>query len=197
MAVLLILSPFVFVYIPSSVFLHPQCVCVCVCVCVSECVFEQWNIQWIFLGGRCSCSIRTFPCYGLNWSCTEAYATATATLDPSRICHLHCSLQQFWILTHWPGIERASSQKLHGVLNPLSHNGTPKLIDFLFIILELGFFTDICRVVYVSSHFLLHRKWNTIPLVPPFYLLNTMFWKSFQYIYLYNYDSFLLICSFA
>ena len=44
MAVLLILSPFVFVYIPSSVFLHPQCVCVCVCVsvCLSSETYNEF-----------------------------------------------------------------------------------------------------------------------------------------------------------
>ena len=26
-----------------------------------------------------------------------AYVTATAMLDPSRICNLHCSLWQYWI----------------------------------------------------------------------------------------------------
>ena len=28
----------------------------------------------------------------------EAYATDMATLDPSGICDLHCTLQQYWIL---------------------------------------------------------------------------------------------------
>ena len=33
----------------------------------------------------------------------QAWATTTATLDPSRICDLCCSLWPYWILTHWVG----------------------------------------------------------------------------------------------
>ena len=40
-----------------------------------------------------------------------AYATSTATPDPSRICSLYHSSWQCWILNHWarPGIEPVSS----------------------------------------------------------------------------------------
>ena len=39
-----------------------------------------------------------FPRLGLKLELQQlAYATATATLDPSRICNLHCSSQQRWI----------------------------------------------------------------------------------------------------
>ena len=53
-----------------------------------------------------------------------AYTTATATLNPGRICDLHCSLWQCWILN--PLSEaRDQTQVLmctNWVLNPLSHN---------------------------------------------------------------------------
>ena len=50
-----------------------------------------------------------------------AYTTATATPDLSRICDLHCSLQQCQMLNPLSkaGIEPASSQILCWVLNPL------------------------------------------------------------------------------
>ena len=54
-----------------------------------------------------------------------AYATATATPDPSRICHLHHSSRQRWILN--PLSE--SRDQTHVLMdtkwvpNPLNHNG--------------------------------------------------------------------------
>ena len=53
-----------------------------------------------------------------------AYTTATATLDPSRVCDLHYSLWQHRILHLLieAGIEPISSWTLCWVLNPLSHN---------------------------------------------------------------------------
>ena len=62
-----------------------------------------------------------------------AYATATATPDPSRICNLHHSLWQHWILNPL----REARDRIHmltdtsQVLNPLSHNGNP--LAFLFL----------------------------------------------------------------
>jgi len=55
--------------------------------------------------------------YGSSWvlqirAHLLAYATATATRDPSHICNLHCSLQQHWIFN--PGTELASSWILVG-----------------------------------------------------------------------------------
>ena len=35
---------------------------------------------------------------GLIWATAEAYTAAMAMLDPSRICNLHCSFWQRWIL---------------------------------------------------------------------------------------------------
>ena len=55
-----------------------------------------------------------------------AYPTATATWDLSRICDLHLSSQQYRILnplSEASGIEPASSQRQHRVLNLLRHNG--------------------------------------------------------------------------
>ena len=52
-----------------------------------------------------------------------AYATATATQNPSCICDLRCSLWQHRILNPLPEMESVSSQTLCWVLNPLSPNG--------------------------------------------------------------------------
>ena len=59
-----------------------------------------------------------------------AYTIATAMLDPSHICDLHCRLQQCQILNtlsearDWTCILMDTSQ----VLNPLSHNGNSQTI---------------------------------------------------------------------
>ena len=52
----------------------------------------------------------------------KAYATAKATLDPSRICKLHCSLWQHQILNALSEarMEPTSSRTLCRVLNPRS-----------------------------------------------------------------------------
>ena len=54
-----------------------------------------------------------------------AYATATAMPDPSRICDLHHSSQQCWILNP---LSKARDQTCilmdtSQIFNPLSHNG--------------------------------------------------------------------------
>ena len=48
-----------------------------------------------------------------------AYATATASQEPSHVCNLHHSSQQCRILTHWvkPGIEPKSSWILIGFVS--------------------------------------------------------------------------------
>ena len=55
------------------------------------------------------------------------YTTATETLDPSRICNLHHSSWQHWILEPTEGSQGLNSCP-HGYqsgLFPLNHNGTP------------------------------------------------------------------------
>ena len=56
------------------------------------------------------------------------YTTAMATLDPSHICDLHCSLQQCQTLNPLsrPVIEPTSSQRLYQVLNLLSYKGNSR-----------------------------------------------------------------------
>ena len=56
-----------------------------------------------------------------------AYATATATQDLSRICDLHCSLWQYWILSPLSEVRDQTHilTDTTQVLNPLSHNGNP------------------------------------------------------------------------
>ena len=55
-----------------------------------------------------------------------AYTTATATLDPKRVCDLHHSPWQCWILDHWskPGTEPATSCFLVGFVNHGTTTGT-------------------------------------------------------------------------
>ena len=52
-----------------------------------------------------------------------AYATATATLDPSHVCDLHHSSQQPWILNPLSKARDQTHILMDGiqVLNPLSH----------------------------------------------------------------------------
>ena len=57
-----------------------------------------------------------------------AYTTATAMPDPSRICDLHHSLRQCWILNPLSEV-RDRTQTLRDasrVLNPLNHNGNSR-----------------------------------------------------------------------
>ena len=58
-----------------------------------------------------------------------AYATATATWDPSHVCDLHHSSCQCQILNHWvrPGIKLASSWILVGFVNRWAMTGTPSV----------------------------------------------------------------------
>ena len=66
---------------------------------------------------------------GWNGAAAEAYATATAMLDPSRIYNLCCNLQQHRILN--PLSKPSSSQTLCWVLNPLSHNKNSRKYIFI------------------------------------------------------------------
>ena len=63
-----------------------------------------------------------------------AYTTATATPDPSHICHLHCSLQQRLILNP---LSKARDQTCifmdtSCVLNLLHHNGSASKTFYIF-----------------------------------------------------------------
>ena len=60
-----------------------------------------------------------------------AYATATGTPDPSHVCDLYHSSQQYRIL-NWPGIEPTSLMDASRVLNPLSHNGNSISVLILY-----------------------------------------------------------------
>ena len=75
----------------------------------------------------------------ISWAGVEselqllAYATTTATLDPSRTCDLHCSLQQNQNLN--PLSEGRDQIRIlmdtGWVFNPLSHNANSLKINFL------------------------------------------------------------------
>ena len=56
------------------------------------------------------------------------YTTVTATQDPSRICNLHHSSRQCWILNRWarPGIEPASSWILVRLVTAKSQEKLPR-----------------------------------------------------------------------
>ena len=63
-----------------------------------QCIFFSILIFFSFCGH--TCGIWTFPRLGVELELQPwAYSTATVTLDPSRICILHCSLWQCWILS--------------------------------------------------------------------------------------------------
>ena len=78
-----------------------------------------------------TCGIWKFLGLGVQ-SELQLSPNTTATLDPSCICDLSCSLWQCWILNHWvrPGIELTSSWTLCWVPNLLSNNrNTPNISD--------------------------------------------------------------------
>ena len=60
------------------------------------------EVHPLSLCGVCVCVFRTTPsAYGGSQARSQIRATATATPDPSRICDLHHSSQQCWILNPW------------------------------------------------------------------------------------------------
>jgi len=87
------------------------------------------------------------------WAAAEAYTTATATPDPSRVCDAHCSSWQCWILnspSEGPGIKSKSSQRQCQVLNRLNHTGNSSWAFLLENIIWANIFwetnmaTDLC-----------------------------------------------------
>ena len=80
---------------------------------------------------RCTCGTWKFPGLGVVLQLQlPAYATAMATLDPSHICDLCCSLQQCQILNP-PSKARDGTHVLTETLsapNLLSHNGDASTI---------------------------------------------------------------------
>ena len=71
--------------------------------------------------------------YGSSWArgwtgvAAATYTIALATMDPSHICDLCCSLWQHWVLNSWvmSRIEPASLQTLVGFLTHWGTAGTP------------------------------------------------------------------------
>ena len=82
-----------------------------------------------------------------------AWTTATATPDPSHICHLHGSLQQCQILNPLSQVEPTSSKRQCQVFNLLNHNGNSGHSDswsfFLwsFRIFSEGWSSDIVQML--------------------------------------------------
>ena len=83
---------------------------------------EGWMFLFIFL--LPPAAYGSSQARGQIRAAAETYTTATATQDPSCICDLHHSLWQYQILNplNEARDRTASSWRLHGVLNPLSHN---------------------------------------------------------------------------
>ena len=91
---------------------------------------KRWHLSWIFFFYFCFLGPylqnMEVPRLGVRLELqVPAYTTATATWDPSHICHLHCSLWQHWILNtmtearDWTCFLMDASW----VHNQLSHNG--------------------------------------------------------------------------
>ena len=124
---------------PMCVLFAWKCSIVCIhrynypnqCVCSYIFIF---HIFWLFVSFFFSFSFflftstpvanRSSQARGQIRAAAETYTTATAMQDPSRICDLHHSLWQYQILNplNEARDRTASSWRLHGVLNPLSHN---------------------------------------------------------------------------
>ena len=84
-----------------------------------------------------------------------AYATATATPDPSLICDLYRSSQQCWILNPVSGARdwTVSSWILVGFHNPLNHRGNtyPFFFFFFFFLLVCLLFPSPTTSPRISS----------------------------------------------
>lgn len=114
---------------------------------------QCWNGISLFLSFySCTCSIWKFLGQGLKWC-----SPATATLDPSHICDLCCSLWGHQILNPpRPGIKPASSQRQRQVFRLLSHNRNSKTksphgpIQFCFLPL-----TDVISLMLLCFAFFL------------------------------------------
>ena len=65
---------------------------------------------------------------------TETYAAATATPDLSRICHLHCSWWQSWIVNPLSEARNRTHilEDTSRVLKPLNYNGnSPNILKHI------------------------------------------------------------------
>ena len=115
--------PFIYMYISMYLWIYVSIYLLYSCTCGT----------WKFLGWRSELQL-------------PAYAKATATADPSCICDLCHSLQQ-WQITHWirPGIKPTSSYTLCGVLNPVSHMRTQVVLFIFFKLLGKSVF---CEQIY-------------------------------------------------
>ena len=89
--------------------------------------FKKIFIYLFIYFHSCICGIWKFLARSQVRPAAEAYATATAISDPSRICNYATACGNNESLTHWerPEIEPTSSRTLCQVLNPLSHNENP------------------------------------------------------------------------
>ena len=107
--------------------------------------FVVFVFLFVFVFYNHTCGLGKFLVPGVKLELQlPAYATATATLNPSHTCDIYHSSQQCWILNplskarDWTRILMETSQ----VLNLLSHNGNPSflllirwitLIDFVYV----------------------------------------------------------------
>ena len=112
----------------------------------------------------CICHFFFFSFWGHTcgiWKFPDIWnSTATATLDPSCICDLHCSCSNTGFLTHWerPGIELESSWILAGFLTCWATGETPHFKNYCNI---SHFFIIVLFLMVICDHWslvLLLRK---------------------------------------
>lgn len=77
---------------------------------------------------------RRFQPRGPIQSCNWAHATATAILDPSHICDLHCSFRQLWILNSMSETRGRTCILTETMSYPQLAEPEEKLLLFFFLI---------------------------------------------------------------
>ena len=91
----------------------------------------------------------SFRASGQIRAAVQTYPTATATLDPSSIFDLRCSLWQYWIFNplNEAGDQTHILTDTSWILNPLSHKGNSNA--YVFRRKKTGFFYSSCGLFYV------------------------------------------------
>ena len=138
-------------------------------------IFPLYFFAFFFFYGR-TCSIWKFPGWGLNQSYSCRPAPPTATQDPSRICNLHHSSPQHWIL------------------NPLS-----KARDQTHILMDSSQIRFRCTIVGTSLYF----RCVFFPLFSVFCFCLTSFFSPFllfffflfPFFFFFFFPPFTCICS--
>ena len=90
------------------------------------------TVYIFFLFYGCTCGIWKFPSQGSNWSsnCSPTLQPQQCPMQITSLTYATSGNTRF--LTHWarPGSKSTSSQRLHWVLNLLSHSGKSRTYYF-------------------------------------------------------------------